>query len=207
MYRTFRVSRVAWRVFANILMQVFLQIWVFEEVSPEGVNGEVVPNLRWDLFTAFVSHITGSTTAWVRTKLTMAVFVVLQFRVCAVDEGNVVVRTQVDCLHVVCMHFLQQVFQMCPSGDVVILGQEHGEQTMYRLCACLTFFLCGKPLEVIQQQFTQQHIAGRVVFFAIQKLVPLGEHSPFGKVFPDILRTRRFLHRGLRAHSVWIMCT
>lgn len=105
------------------------------------------------------------------TTTSVAVLVVAQLVVLAVDEGHTVVWAGVDLDHATLADLLQEPLRQGPRTRVSVGGQQHEQEGVHRFGGCICDFVDTHPLEVHQQQLTQGDV-GVDTAFVVNRFVP-----------------------------------
>ena len=123
------------------MAQIRRQRGLPEHILEEVLCRHVVHKLAWELLPSIVGmypDIPGKPAAFRWATGAVSMLVPLQRAACAVDVGNLVTRTHLNCLHSAIEVFFQDTLSICEAWHVVVRWQEHGQHSpaVLRCCIC-----------------------------------------------------------------------
>ena len=159
-----------WSAGHRLLTQFLSQAIHFEQVPEPCPTWQVIAGLRSACGSFFVSKVTVGPAGW--AVRAVCVLVVPHGRMLAVVEGDAVVGAYVDRLYSLVVDSVQHLSGGAPGASVCLVRQEGGYQGVDCLGTGVGDLVGSHPLEIHEQELTQDDIRGCRAFCGVHGVGP-----------------------------------
>jgi hypothetical protein len=163
-----------------MLTQFSSQAIYFEQVPQPRPTWKVIPGLRSACGSLGIRKVTVGSTMW--AVCAACVFVVLHRRMLAVVVGDAVIGADVDCLHSLMVDGVEHLPGVGPRASIGFSWQQGGDQGIDCLGGGVAGLVGAHPLEIHEQQLTQDDIRRGRAFVRVYGVRP-GRHSTIDRIW------------------------